>query len=140
MILRAKIALQKGDVAAASKALDAVKTAPGMNARDMYRAEQQRIRLTLEAQKKFDDAATEYRRLVDAIAKEKDVAAVGATRDQALVGLGNCLLAMKKEAEARGFFEKATASLTTPTSSRARTRGSATWRWSTRRPCARAAS
>ena len=110
MILRAKIAVGKSDVAGASKALDAVKTAAGMNSRDVFRSEQERIRLTLESQKSYDAAAAEYRRLVDTLAKDKDAALLGAIRDEALVGLGNCLLATKKEAEARGFFEKATSS------------------------------
>jgi hypothetical protein len=51
-IIRAKIAAAKGDVAGVNAALDVVKNAPGMNVRDLYRAEYARVSLTLELQKK----------------------------------------------------------------------------------------
>src|SRR5205085_2200471 len=67
--LRAKLALSKGDVDGATKALQAVISAPGMNARDQYRAEYQRINLTLEARGKTDEAKAAYEKLVDTISK-----------------------------------------------------------------------
>lgn len=109
-ILKAKIAASKGDAAGAGALLDKVKAAPGMNVRDAYRAEYAKVNLTLELQKRYADAATEYRILVERIDKEKDAALLAATKSQCLVGLGNCLLATKKEADARGFFERATES------------------------------
>jgi tetratricopeptide (TPR) repeat protein len=107
-IRRAKVAVAKGDLDAAQKALDAIKAAPGMNPRDLFRAEYYRVSLLLEAQKKQDAAAADYRKLVEQIDREKDAAQGATTRQQALVGLGNSLLAAKKLAEAKGFYEKAT--------------------------------
>jgi tetratricopeptide (TPR) repeat protein len=108
-ILKAKVAALKGDAAGAGAALAAVKSAPGMNPRDLLRAEYHRIYLTLEVQRKYDAAATDYRKLV-ADAEKADQAFAAVIAQQALVGLGNCLLATKKEQEARAFFERATTS------------------------------
>lgn len=108
-ILKAKVAVQKGDVDGAVAALAAVKSAPGMNARDLLRAEYNRINLTLELQRKYDDAAADYRKLV-ADAEKADPAVGAVTAQQSLVGLGNCLLATKKDQEARTFFDRATGS------------------------------
>lgn len=110
-IVRAKVALLKNDLAAVAAALDAVKNAPGMNVRDAYRAQQHKVYFTLELQRKFDEAATEYRALIAAMDRERDPAAVATAKQRCQVGLGNCLLATRKEKEARGFFEAATASL-----------------------------
>lgn len=111
-ILRAKVAATKNDVSAAddvTKILASVSSAAGMNARDLFRAEWTRVFLTLETRRKFDEAEKAYRDLVAKI--EKTDAVQGETvRQQALVGIGNCLVAGKKETDARGFFEKATAS------------------------------
>jgi predicted negative regulator of RcsB-dependent stress response len=108
-ILKAKVAIQKGDVDGATAALAAIKAAAGMNPRDLLRAEYNRINLTLEIQRKYDEAAAAYRALVtDAEKADPTIGAV--TAQQALVGLGNCLLATKKDAEARTCFDRATAS------------------------------
>ncbi len=111
-ILRAKVAAMKNVESAAddvTKILAAVSSAPGMNNRDLFRAEWTRIYLTLETRRKFDEAEKAYRDLVSKV--EKTDAVQGETvRQQALVGIGNCLVAGKKEAEARTFFEKATES------------------------------
>jgi len=109
-ILRAKIAASKNDLAAAGAALDAVKNAPGMNPRDAYRARFTKISLTLELQRKYEQAASEYRVLIGAMDREKEAAAVAVTKERCQVGLGSCLLALKKDKEARPYFEQATAS------------------------------
>ncbi len=108
-VIRAKIAMGKNDVEGATKALEAVKSAPGMNARDALRAEWTRIYLTLELMRKYDDAATAYRALVSAAEKASDGQG-DVTKQRALVGLGSCLVMTKKEAEAKSFFDKATES------------------------------
>jgi len=108
-VTRAKIALSKGSAEEATKALEAVKTAPGMNARDALRAEWTRIYLTLELGRKYDDAAAAYRALVTAAEKASDGQGE-TTKQRALVGLGTCLVMTKKEAEAKAFFDKATES------------------------------
>jgi tetratricopeptide (TPR) repeat protein len=110
-VLKAKILmLTKNDVAGASAALDAVKAAAGMNVRDAFRAQYMKAFLTLEAQKKYEEAASEYRVLIGAMDREKDVAAVQTTKQRCQVGLGSCLLATRKVADARGQFEAATES------------------------------
>lgn len=109
-ILRAKVAASKNEAGAAdevTKLLGAVASAAGMNNRDLFRAEWSRIYLTLETQRKFEDAEKAYRELVAKIDKT-DAAQGATTRQQAHVGIGNCLVAGKKDADARGFFEKAT--------------------------------
>ena len=108
-IIRAKIAMGKNDVDGATKALEAVKSAPGMNARDALRAEWTRIYLTLELGRKYEDAAAAYRALVAASEKASDGQG-DVTKQRALVGLGSCLVMTKKEAEAKTFFDKATES------------------------------
>ncbi len=111
-ILRAKVAATKNaaeSVDEVTKILAAVTTAPGMNNRDIFRAEWTRIFLTLELPRKFEAAEKAYRDLVTKI--DKTDAVQGETmRQRAQVGVGNCLVATKKETEARGFFEKATES------------------------------
>ncbi len=108
-IIRAKIAMGKNDVDGATKALEAVKSAPGMNARDALRAEWTRIYLTLELGRKYEDAAAAYRALVAASEKASDGQG-DVTKQRALVGLGSCLVMTKKEAEAKTYFDKATES------------------------------
>ena len=105
-ILRAKIALQKGDVAAAAKALAAVPAEKGMNARDLYRAEYTRINFTIELQRKYDEARVAYQKLVDTIARG-DATQGEIAGQQANVGIGNCYLAARKAKEAEPFFTKA---------------------------------
>jgi len=108
-VIRAKVALSKGDTEGATKALEAVKTAPGMNARDALRAEWTRVYLTLELGRKYEDAGAAYRALVTAAEKAPDGQGE-VTKQRALVGLGSCLVMTKKEAEAKPFFDKATES------------------------------
>lgn len=111
-ILRAKVAATKNSATAAddvTKLLSVVTSAPGMNNRDIFRAEWTRIFLTLELLRKFDEAEKAYRDLVTKIDKT-DSAQGETTRQRAQVGVGNCLVSAKKDAEARGFFEKATES------------------------------
>jgi len=114
-LLKARVAATKNSEDAAddvTKLLATITSAPGMNNRDLFRAEWTRIFLTLETRRKFDEAEKAYRDLVAKI--EKTDAVQGAVvRQQALVGVGNCLVQGKKEAEARGFFEKATESRNT---------------------------
>lgn len=109
-ILRAKVAASKNSDTASddvTKVLASVASAAGMNNRDLFRAEWNRIYLTLETRRKFEDGEKAYRDLVGKIEKT-DAVQGEVVRQQALVGIGNCLLAQKKEADARGFFEKAT--------------------------------
>lgn len=109
-ILKAKIAAIKGDLAATGAALDAVKNAAGMNVRDSYRAQHMKVSLTLELQRKYEQAASEYRVLIGSMEREKDAAAVVVSKQRCQVGLGNCLLALRKDKEARTFFVQATES------------------------------
>ena len=109
-ILKAKIAAIKGDLAAAGAALDAVKNAAGMNVRDSYRAQFTKVSLTLELQRKYEQAASEYRVLIGSMEREKEAAAVLVSKQRCQVGLGNCLLALRKDKEARPYFLQATES------------------------------
>lgn len=106
-VTRAKIALSKNDTEGATKALEAVKSAPGMNARDALRAEWTRIYLTLELGRKYEDAAAAYRTLVAAAEKAPEGQGE-VTKQRALVGLGSCLVMTRKESEAKAYFDKAT--------------------------------
>lgn len=111
-LLKARIASQRNSedaVADVTKTLGAISSAAGMNSRDLFRAEWTRIFLTLETKRKFDEAEKAYRDLVASIEK-KDAVQGAVVRQQALVGVGNCLVAAKKDVDARGFFEKATES------------------------------
>jgi hypothetical protein len=109
-IIRARIAANKGDLSGASAAIDKIKGAAGMNTRDAYRGEYARVFLTMEIPRKFDAAATEYKALVSKMEGEKDAALVASIKQQCQVGLGNCLLALKKESDARAYFQGATES------------------------------
>lgn len=109
-ILKAKVAAIKGDIAGAGAALDAVKNAPAMNVRDSYRAQYTKVSLTLELQRKYEQAASEYRVLIASMEREKEAAAVLVTKQRCQVGLGNCLLALRKDKEARPYFVQATES------------------------------
>lgn len=109
-VLKAKIATAKNDLAGAAAALDAVKNAPGMNPRDSFRAQFTKVSLTLELQRKYEQAAAEYRVLIGSMDREKEAAAVAVTKQRCQVGLGSCLLALKKDKEARPFFLQATES------------------------------
>jgi tetratricopeptide (TPR) repeat protein len=109
-ILKAKIAKQKGDAAGVSAALDKIKTAAGMNPRDLFRAEHMRTFLTLEAANRGAEAATAYKDLVARMTSDKDAALLVSVKQQCQVGLGNCLLVTGKGAEARAQFEAATES------------------------------
>jgi tetratricopeptide (TPR) repeat protein len=106
-VTRAKIALSRGDLAGATKAIDAIKAAPGMNPRDAYMADYAKVYFTLELQKKYEQAASEYRVLVERADRERDAAVVSTTRDRSLVGLGTCLVMLHKEKDARPYFERA---------------------------------
>ena len=68
-ILRARLATAQGKVADATKALEAVKTAPGMNLRDQFLAEYMRVYLTLESQRKVVESLAAYQSLVSWIDK-----------------------------------------------------------------------
>jgi tetratricopeptide (TPR) repeat protein len=108
-VLRAKVAAAQGKVADAGKALDAIKAAPGMNPRDLFRAEYWRVFLTLDAQRKSDEALKGYQDLVAAI--DRGDAAMGeTTRMLALVGLGNMQVAKGNPKDATTSFTKATES------------------------------
>jgi hypothetical protein len=108
-ILRAKIAISQNKVADATKALEAVKAAPGMNLRDQFRAEYMRIYLTLEGQRKQDESLSAYQALVSWIDKA-DAAQGETTKLRALVGIGNAHLAKGNAKEATAAFTKATES------------------------------
>jgi tetratricopeptide (TPR) repeat protein len=103
-ILRAKIA--SGDPSTVRKALDEVKAAPGMNARDLFRAEYMRVFLIEESVRDYEKARLSYLQLVSDIEKSAPAEAA-VTRQQALVGIGNCLLRTKKAKEAEEYFQKA---------------------------------
>lgn len=109
-VLRAKLAMTKGDVAGATKALEAIKTAPGMNSRDAFRAEYMRVFLTLEGAGKFDEALAAYRALVAAIDRSPEAAQSLVTKQKALAGTGNCLLQKGKGKEAGDVFKGLTES------------------------------
>ena len=108
-VLRAKIAVQSGDADGAAKALLSVAAEKGMNARDLYRAEYARINLTLELQKKYDEARVAYQKLADTISRG-DSAQGEIPAQQANVGIGNCFVAVGKAKEAEPFFSKASES------------------------------
>jgi tetratricopeptide (TPR) repeat protein len=112
-ILRAKVAV--GDAAAVTKALEGVKSAAGMNARDVFRAEHMRISLTLELAKKYDEARQAYEALIQQIDRG-DKAQGALTRHRAQVGVGNCLLRANppQMAEAKAAFEKILATADDP--------------------------
>lgn len=102
--LRARVA--GDDMGGVKKALGSVPTAPGMNNRDLLRAEYMRIWMTEERARQYDKARESYLRLIADV--EKTAAAEAAvTRQQALVGVGNCLVRTKKNKEAEEFFVKA---------------------------------
>ncbi len=107
-IKRAKGALSHGDADGATKALEAVKAAPGMNARDAFRAEYMRVYLTLEVAGKADDAFSAYRKLVEAIDRSPDAAQGAVTKQKAMAGIGNSLLAKGKAKEATDTFASLT--------------------------------
>jgi hypothetical protein len=111
-ILRAKVAATRNSATAgedATKALAIVVNAKDMNNRDLFRAEGMRIFLALETKRKFDEAEKAWRDLVGKI-ERSDPAQGAVVREQGLVGIGNCLVAGKKDVEAKDFFDKATAS------------------------------
>ena len=110
-ILRAKIA--SGDSSAVDKTLAAVKDAPGMNARDAFRAEYWRIFLNEENRQKFDAARASYAKLVSSVETTAAAEAAGA-RQQALVGIGNCLVGLGKHAEAEAQYLNAVADAVDP--------------------------
>jgi tetratricopeptide (TPR) repeat protein len=108
-ILRARLAASQGKVADATKALEAVKSAPGMNLRDQFRAEFMRVFLTLDAQRKVDESLAGYQKLVEWI--DKADATVGeTTRLKALVGIGNAHVTKGNPKDATAAFMKATES------------------------------
>jgi hypothetical protein len=112
-ILRAKIVL--GDPAAVSKALDAVRSAPGMNLRDVYRAELWRIVLELERNRKWAEAKQAYEALMQQIDRG-DRAQGGDVRARAQVGVGTALLRVEppQPDEAKAAFEKVLSSASDP--------------------------
>jgi tetratricopeptide (TPR) repeat protein len=108
-ILRARVAVSQGKVADATKFLEAVKAAPGMNLRDAFRAEYMRVYLTLDAQRKVDESLAGYQKLVEWI--DKSDATLGeTTRLQALVGIGNAHVTKGNVKDATAAFTKATES------------------------------
>ena len=109
MILRARVAAVANDLEGAKKALAAVASAQGMNPRDLLRAEQARIFLTLETQKKPEEALAAYQKLV-ADAGRVDPQMGDAVKQLAFIGVGNTLLATRKVKEAGDAYRGASAS------------------------------
>ncbi len=110
-VLKAKIAA--GDTSAVEKLLAAVKDAPGMNARDSFRAEYWRIFLNEENRSKFDAARASYTKLISAVEATAASEAAGA-RQQAQVGIGNCLVGTGKHADAEAQYLSAIADARDP--------------------------
>jgi tetratricopeptide (TPR) repeat protein len=108
-ILRARLAAGQQKTDAAVKALDSVKAQPGMNLRDQFRAEYMRVYLTLDAQRKVDEALSGYQKLVEWIDKA-DATLGETTRLQALVGIGNAHVAKGNVKDALAAFTKASES------------------------------
>jgi tetratricopeptide (TPR) repeat protein len=106
-VMRARVAAAQGKLEAATKALDTVKTAPGMNLRDQFRAEYMRVYLTLDAQRKVDAALDGYKKLVEWIERSGPDAALGeTTKLKALVGQGNALVSKGNAKDATAAFLK----------------------------------
>jgi tetratricopeptide (TPR) repeat protein len=107
--IRAKIAASKNDTDGAAKALAAIQAAPGMNPRDVLKARLATVFLTLEIKGKFPEARDAYQKLADD-AGRTDPLMGEATKQKSLVGLGNCLLALKDTKKATDTYQQATTS------------------------------
>lgn len=111
LLLKARLAANKGDATTARKHLDAITGMTGMNARDYFEAELAKVQWfklgTAGRDKgKLADAERSFRQIASAAGAKGDEARI--QKLKALVGAGRCLVYLGKLPEAQREFEAIT--------------------------------